>query len=247
MIPLARWTIGDVSDTGKKILRESVKRFRKAYPEFDYVVCHNSIDASEFENLGTDLFEQQEWMSVWPLRENDKMIDYEATGCGWKLCPPRLRPDSCELWIDNDLVICDRIKEIDDWIDQADHSIITEGLHRARMFGEFDSCIHPDIRACAGLFGLPPDFNFASAIESYSPILQGKKLGGFDEQGLTVAVVTNMPKHRIIPLQSVWISEDHVPFPATTHSAYHFVAANRKPWHRGWKRYRSLQASHLMI
>lgn len=249
MRPLARWTIGDVSDTGKEILVESVRLFRRIYPEFDRVVCYNNLEASSIAHLEADLFEQKESMSVCPLRENDKSIDSEAMGCGWKLCPARLRPEGCELWIDNDLVIRQRISEIDNWVTAADHGVITEGLHRQRMFGLFDKFIQSHIRACAGMFGLPPGFDFAEAIRRYKPVLEesGRELGGFDEQGLTVAVVTNMSSYKIIPLQTVWISEDHVPFPTTSHSAYHFVAANRKPWHRGWKKYKSLKSSCLMI
>jgi hypothetical protein len=234
MRPLVRWTIGATNALGLTILRESVESFRSAYPEFDTIICYNNMGHTallEYDNI----LPQEETMLPHPLRKQDVNNYGESTGCGWKLCPPRLRPEAHELWLDNDLVICRRIEEIDAWLD-GDKAIITEGLARRRMFGVFDHLIKPDLRLCAGLFGLPPGFDFAAAISERLPLLHGLPLGGFDEQGLTASVVSNMP-YIMVPLTQVHICEDHMP---TGHNypGYHFVGANRKDWHRGWRAYK---------
>jgi hypothetical protein len=249
MRPLARWTIGNVSHTGKEILRESVKMFKEVYPEFDYLVCCNGVNLEQFRDLEVDLLQQEASMFPYALREHDPEDYGEATGCGWKLCPPRLNPDGCELWMDNDIVIMDRIQEIDDWLDAKEHSIISEGHPRARMFGLFDRFIKSGLHACAGLFGLPPKFDFKQAILPYLSVLihDSKPLGGFDEQGLTVAAVTNGTKYVIVPIDKVFICEDLSVLPTTLPPAIHFVGANRKHWHRGWKQYKLGLACHLML
>ena len=43
MKPLIRWTMGNVSEAGWECLSESTRLLPKVYPEFDYVICYNSI------------------------------------------------------------------------------------------------------------------------------------------------------------------------------------------------------------
>lgn len=247
---LARWTIGPVSDTGFDILKESLRLFSAVYPEFDRVICYNHIPASRLEAVKNwaDLYEQKLEDVPCCLAEPDDDPE-AATGCGWKLSPPRLRPDALELFIDNDIVIRQRLEAIDHWMALGDCGLVAEGLglHRLRMFGVFDPYIHRHIRACAGLFGLPPGFDFAERIKYYSQFMEGQPLGGYDEQGLTVATVVNMPNYVLVPLTQLAICEDQEEgtYPEFLPPAIHFVAANRKPWHRGWKAYR--RARTLMI
>lgn len=232
---LARWTIGPVSSIGKDILRESVSYFARLYPEFDRIVCYNHIEPAELYGIDADLHEQTS--SIFSLRPPDDNPE-EASGCGWKLCPARLRPDEHELWLDNDLVICQRLPSIECWMTERSVAIISEGLQRKRMYGEFDQFVSSELHVCAGLFGLPPGFDFQEKILFYMRFAT-KPLGGYDEQGLTTAVITNSDEWILVPLSELCIAEDHVPFPDMLPSAVHFVGANRKPWHRGWKSYKS--------
>jgi hypothetical protein len=146
-----------------------------------------------------------------------------------------LRLGGHELWLDNDVVICERLQSIDRWLNEK-CAIISEGLSRKRMYGEFDKFIRPGIHACAGLFGLPGGFDFAERLSHYMQFAT-KPLGGYDEQGLTASIVTNANSWILVPLSELHICEDHAEFPQMLPPALHFVAANRKPWHRGWKAY----------
>jgi hypothetical protein len=239
MKPLARWTLGPVTATGKKILRESVKLFAKAHPEFDRVVCYNHVEASELVDLSNlaELVEQSANAVPCDLSLPSNDPD-EATGCGWKLSPPRLRLDAHELFLDNDLVIRERLLEIEAWLG-GNSGIIAEGLHRRRMFGVFDKHIGAHIHACAGLAGFPPGFDIQEQIVNYSPFLCGKSFGGYDEQGMTTAMITNMAHYILVPLTTCHIAEDHQIFPDKMPRAVHFTGANRKEWHRGWSAYLS--------
>lgn len=246
MRPLARWTIGPVSDIGFEILDESVRSFTSIYPEFDCVICHNFIDEQKVNHLGVATHKQE--ASTVPCKLTPPSdSEEEASGCGWKLAPPRLRPEAHELWIDNDLVIRRRIEEIDEWLASPDSGLISEGLGRCRVFGAFDRFVPTGIHACAGLFGLPPGFDFYRSILFYMPYLDKGTLGGYDEQGLTAAIVLNMPKCIMVPNTQCRIWEDHMPPMSQLPAAIHFVAANRKPWHRGWKSYSKLKKSMIMV
>lgn len=257
MKPVARWTIGDVSETGFKILYESVKKFHNIYPEFKKIICYNNINLNKIKHLESyaEFFQQKEIDSLIKLLPSNPNDDHQADGCGWKLCPPRLSCDSHELFIDNDLVILKRIEEIDRWLKCNDKTIISEGHPRSRMFGIFDKHIPDNIRACAGLFGLPPNFDFAKEIIKLKKLTCKPNflIGGWDEQGLTTAIVTKSD-FVLIPLSKVYISEDWVDKPLGNvdyidYHGIHFVGANRKPWHRGWKFYKKIcfQKNKLFI
>lgn len=235
---VVRWTIGPVSCVGIEILEESVSRFSKIYPEFTRIICFNNLKYNKikyFEKFAT-LHEQKEKTVPCKLSSPNNNLE-EATGCGWKLAPPRLKIDGLELFIDNDIIIRKRIPQIDDWIKNKNFGLITEGLNRKRMYGVFDSFISPEIHANAGLFGLPPHFDFEKEIKEYSHYLDSP-LGGYNEQGLTVATIVNMKNYIMVPLTELNIIEDHVKFPEIMPSGLHFVGANRKEYHRGWKEYK---------
>jgi len=234
--PLVRWTIGPTNSTGLEILRESVSLFSYVYPEFKRVVCFNHIEKSQLVGVDADLLEQNSDMVPFELRRPDSNPE-EASGCGWKLCPPRLNSEGYELWIDNDLVILKKVPSIDHWL-SVGGGIISKGSGRRRMYGAYDGSVPAGLHVCAGLFGLPPSFDFQSAIESR--LLRHIPLGGYDEQGLTASILTNMDMCHIVPSSEVCICEDYLEFPEVS-CGIHFAAANRKPWHRGWKFYKSFK------
>lgn len=245
MKPIARWTIGPVNNLGFKILKESIISFSKVYPEFDLVLCHNNLEdfsaISDIDSIVDIDFHEQIGTDVPCSLKNPDDNTEEATGCGWKLSPPRLRMGSHELWIDNDLVIRQRLYSIDRWL-QSETSLISAGVGRCRMYGEFDFFVPEGLHLCAGLFGLPPNFDFHNKIKQVS-LYADQPLGGFNEQGITAAIVTGFRDFITVPLEQLWISEDHVEFPSITPPAIHFVGANRKSWHKGWKSYKEQDGS----
>lgn len=239
MKPLARWTMSNVSSAGFEILHESFKWFSQVYPEFDRILCYNNVAEELMEpfSVYAQLYKQTDNDLPCSIMGPDDDVEV-ATGSGWKLAPHRLRNEACELFVDNDVVIRERLPSIDAWLADGQSGLISEGLHRRRMYGEFDSSVPDGVHACAGFFGLPPNFDFRERILYFMQLLEGRPLGGWNEQGLTVAVVTNMTRYILVPLTSMHICEDHVPFPDKMPPAIHFVGSNRKSWHNGWKAYK---------
>ena len=240
MKPLARWTIGPVEPIGYEILKHSVIKFKEVYPEFDREVCFNNIDKPDID---CDLINQHDFELQFQPSSPDE--DYSERsggmkGSGWKLAPPRLRIESHELWIDNDIVILERIPEIDQWL-QEETSIISEGL--GQHYGSFKSLMG-NLKMCAGFFGLPPKFDFESKI---SELQKDKELGGFDEQGLVAYVVSQIGGFITVPKETLKIVEDHHEFPSEKKKGYHFVGANRKNWHRGWKSFLDMDSPKILF
>jgi hypothetical protein len=221
---------------GHEILCTSIRLFRKVYPEFEPLLCYNQITGMILDYVQIDMYQQSEGDFAGRIKATDLNVNVPHGSC-WKLCPPRLRTEAPELWIDNDVVITRRVKEIDDWLRSPTYPIMSEGLRQNRVYGFYESQVKDGVHANSGLFGLPPHFDFAKAIKERLPVAAGREIGGYDEQGLVAAVITNIPSWKLIPLESIWITEaDAEPLPGCP--GYHFVGANRVP-HKGWEMFKT--------
>lgn len=235
MRPLARWTIGKAQPAGEEILRVAVKRFRRIYPEFDLIVCYNNLTPEQEDRLGllnVPLHRQTEEESAHPLISVDAPPGRKnsSPGWGWKLVPPRLRIEGHELWIDNDILLRERLPTIDQWL-QSDCTLISTGLHKA--YGIFHDGIKDPIPYCAGFFGLPPGLDFGERIARYCQQIHGP-LGYYDEQGVTTSVVLER-QHFAIPYSDLmFIKKAQRPYA----KGLHFVGANRHIDYHVWDHYK---------
>ena len=195
-----RWTIGKVHEAGWECLSESTRLLPKIYPEFDYVICYNNLSIEETMKLvefGIPLHEQtKEQISIPYLESSDVSNHF------WKLCPTRLRKESHEIWIDNDIIIRERIPEIDQFLNS--NSPIISRTWGEQQYGRFDDMIEKEEwSSCAGFFGLPPHFDLEKrALE----ICQGMPLQGFDEQGMITYIVSE--EENWIPVNSWHIHQE---------------------------------------
>ncbi len=246
--------MGNVSEAGWECLSESTRLLPKIYPEFDFVICYNSFHQETLQqtkaknrnlhreanlkrerlnrlrSFGIDLYEQRKAALDIP---HNFLRPESVSNHAWKLCPTRLRPEAHELWIDNDVVIVDRIPEIDEWLNK-DVPIISTAYGREH-YGRFDSKINTDITCCAGLFGLPPHFGFKEKILQEC---DGMPLEGFDEQGLVVYLVTtsegwiHIQPH--IFNQVGWFNKF-----VFKHMGYHFIRLNTGT-NSAWENYKMI-------
>jgi hypothetical protein len=235
MRPLARWTFGASTDVGADILKHSVSRFGLLYPEFDRVICHNNLGVGQLEllrKLDVPLYQQSAIELDYPLTSiDDSSGAIGMAGWGWKLCPPRMRPDSYELWIDNDIIIRKRMPSLEPWL-HSGISMISEGHRRA--YGDFETLVSDENPLCAGFFGLPPGFDFASRILQECQFLNGKPLGHFNEQGLVAKILTSH-NYILIPQSELKIVKTlQRPYPA----GLHFIGVNRTQFHPAWEQYK---------
>ena len=235
MKPLWRWTVGgNIGPLGWEVFSESVRLAPKVYPEFDFVICCNNVNVDQKAYLESHDF------PVVLQTEKHSCVPYRAKGEGcedfaWKLMPPRLRIEAHELWVDNDIVIRDKIPAIDQWLG-CYTGIVSRGFDS--LYGRFQEKVDPSVDCCAGFFGLPPYFDFRAHIIE---ICGDEPLMGFDEQGLVVYVVSNLPGRIIVPYANLrmwghWQTEFHSDFP----EGIHFVGANRNERLLSWEYYKQV-------
>jgi hypothetical protein len=217
MKPLLRWTIGgSISHVGFDILVESVKRLTNLYGDvFDYIICYNNINLDIIKKLGIPLFNQEEFRDSLP---------WCPSGVAWKLYPPRLRKESHEIFIDNDLVIRYKLWQIDEFLSKDNAVIYTAGLYRS--FGRFDKKVARSHKLNSGLFGLPPGFDFYSKLVRLMKAfpLQQAWCDKFDEQGMVASILTSNFDRIVIGLGDIAICHNgNCPF---SNYGHHFVSAN---------------------
>lgn len=206
--PLVRWTVGPArSDVDDLILKRSVKNFRLLYGDsFDCVLCFNGRGVRDFEGLEINTVEQS------PV---DGLP--EPHGVVWKLYPPRLRPNSHEIFIDHDVVLVDRLPQIDAFLSRGDAFLYSESPPDSRNYGRFNALVKEGFRLNSGLFGVPPGFEFDFS-------LVGEWEDYFDEQGFVAASLCRKKNLVKVGLEDLWICDsEEIP----RAKGYHFVHDGR--------------------
>jgi hypothetical protein len=250
--PLLRWTIGNVSETGIDILQESIAKIKELYNDrFDLIICYNSLTNQQLSRIckfNIPLYQQNADKSELP---------YPPKGELWKLCPPRLKIKAHELFLDNDLVMLEKIPEIDEFLDSRS-GLLMEARCRVRLFGQFANLIPTSFFPInTGLFGIPPYFNFTKYIHEYFAAINGnqwkqdRNTAEYDDQGLISSILANECKNLIVIRHptifnySLGEGEAFETELRTTHGI-HFVGANVMD-HPGWKQYPNLITSRKWI
>jgi hypothetical protein len=222
--PLVRWTIGPVRKAGFDCLEESVCSFRRIYPNTKIVICHNQLTPAQvcrLEKLKIPLLDQI------ISKDSSEISLIPPIGVAWKLYPPRLSPDTHELFIDNDLVIEDRVEEIDRFL-AGDMTLLLQ--ETTRHYGKFERHVPPGYCINSGLFGLPPGFPFGNYIKFYASSWEencGHASRTWDEQGLVAAILLAYKRSVIIPFTTITNCEKNY----TPSKGMHFIGLNRRTFH----------------
>lgn len=209
---------------GFRCLALSIAAFTRLY-DCDAVVCHNCPpDEISLLDLGdsVSLFDQREWAKSHPV---------PPKGVAWKLYPPRLDPDRHELLIDNDLIIAERIPELDAFL-SGDCTLVLE--ETGRTYGRFDGFVPPGRCVNSGLFGMPPGFDLKKYVDfhvggGWEENARYEHAGNvtWDEQGLVALALLSYPRCVTIPRTSVTNCEHHL----VDGRGYHFIGLNRRTFH----------------
>lgn len=213
--PVARWTVGPPqSRFDDAILRRSIVNFRKIYGDlFDCFLCINGRDARGLDDLGAKVIIQSS-MAGTP----------EPKGVAWKLYPPRLRPNSHELFIDHDVVLVDRIKKMEAFFSSREAFLYSQAYSLEGCYGTFRNLVPEGFRLNSGLFGLPPGFCFdLSSVAEWSDY--------FDEQGFVASSLCRQENLIMVGLEDIHIClGEYMP---RMPKAYHFVRGERdESWSR---------------
>lgn len=224
---IIRWNVGPVKTAGLHILKKSVSNISRIYPQANLIITYNQIEKREIEFL--------EEFNVDFIKQESNKVN-KGYQVHWKLYPARLDNNSHEICIDNDILIFDRIEEIDNFIND-DATLISEGLHGA--YGQYkDQIPYYGLRFNSGIYGVPPKFDINQMIEKEIRPWGNK----FDEQGLISIMMHRHKNMYIIPLTKIPIVESEFDINMIkrikTLKGIHFVGANCNV-HNAWLNYQN--------
>lgn len=257
MRPLFRWTVGPCIQQGFDILTESVKKTTQVLGDsFDYMICYNGIkDVSILEQvvLGTSVrLYEQTWDHV-PIDESMRYVNSETGtefnhdgnivgGSFWKVVPPRMRMETHEIVMDNDMILLDYLPQIKDFLNSNKVLILEEPI---RFYGRFSRIIPNNDCLNSGLMGYPPGYDFGESIKQvWEENWKHTNLTQADEQGLLMATLSKEPNIRIKKTDIVeFLARDFMQSVTGLEKGLHFVQSNKLPNHRAWVQYNKLKAS----
>lgn len=176
LLPIVRWTIGDVSEAGRRCLKKSVDSFRACYGSgFRFFVCHNTVDPPRVEGVEY-------------LKQTSTIVP--GSGSVWEFTPPRLDANAHELFVDNDILFL-RPDEMISGFFEGDRCLL--GEDNQRWYGRFRDAVPNGLRINAGLLGVPPRFLIGEKLlEAWRASGCGEWESN-DEQGAVALVVSREP------------------------------------------------------
>jgi len=256
--PLFRFTVGSCCQQGLDILVESITRTTKSlgFDNWDWAVCHNGLNGENVEFLKKAIGDRpihliaQNW-ALCPVpdhcqtpRRRDGSFEWNGNKCGgtmWKVCPARMRMESHEIVMDNDVILLKKFPQIDEWLGQTEKALCLE--EPIRFYGRYDCLLPTDPPFLnSGFMGFPPGYDFGSAIfENWVKHGRYMNLSQADEQGLLTYTLNQLPNIRVQSEQMVEVlHRDFTTKIIPSAYAYHFTQSNRIPNHHAWKKYQEL-------
>lgn len=261
--PLFRWTVGSCIQQGLDILVESIARTIPALgrENFDWMICYNGLDetALDFirrhtEDFSIALYEQQ-WYDC-PVddemqspKRDDGTYEWNGNHCGgtlWKVCPARMRMESHEIVMDNDVIILKKFPEIDQFLNDDRVLILEEPI---RFYGRYDELLGaggPYLNS--GLMGFPPGYDFGGEIRKVWEENGGYvKLSQADEQGLLMYTLSRQRSYRIKTSQMKEVlARDFRARLDGSEEGIHFTQSNKIMLHRAWRQYNVMKDEGLI-
>lgn len=262
--PLFRWSCGPCRKQGLSILAESIKKTTQTLgiDNFDWLICYNGLNQENIDfikksigDLPVEMFAQN-WADCpvddvpsSPIRE-DGTYEWNGNKCGgtlWKVCPARIRMESHEIVMDNDIVLLKKFPQIDEFLSSNKALILEEPI---RFYGRYNY-LFPSSQTTflnSGLMGFPPYYDFAQEIRKvWEENGFYKNISQADEQGLLTYTLDKLPSIRIKKEQMHEIlAKDYNAVITGEEEGIHFTQANRIPSHRGWHLYQ-LILNNIMV
>lgn len=257
--PLWRWTVGNCLQQGLDILAESINRTTRALgvDNWDWVICYNGLNKEDLAFLQKAIGNRpvklipQTWDTC-PVNDNmqsprrtDGSFEWNGNRCGgtmWKVCPPRMRMESHEVVIDNDIVLLKKFYQFEEFL-ASDKALLLE--EPIRFYGRYDFLFkNDDVFLNSGLMGFPPGYDYGTEIlKTWENHGRYTNLSQADEQGLLTYTLSQIPNIRIKKEQMVEVLNRDFSIKLTgKEEGIHFTQANRIPNHYSWQKYQEIVA-----
>lgn len=220
MVPIIRWTITQTNKLALHCLFESIKSWKSLYGEsFEYYVCYNNVNEeilSYIKKLNVNILDQYIYKSTLKIAPFDT---------AWKLYPPRIRLNSHEIFIDNDLIVYKHLPCVEEFLKSKDMFLITAA--HGRFYGIWDFLVPKDFpNVNSGFFAIPPKFDLQKSINNAFTLFPDKTWQThFDEEGIIAAIIKN--KNRvIIPMDEIYVANPKMSEYQLGKAGTHFAGLN---------------------
>jgi hypothetical protein len=215
------------------------------------MICHNGYDPYKQKRI-RDIVQgkpieivHQTWDKCpvedeqWSPYKADGSIEVNGSLCGgtlWKVCPGRMRIESHEIVMDNDIVILRNLPIIEEFLADNKTLILEEPI---RYYGRYAKLIPLEDRVNSGLMGYPPGYDFDHKIrEVWEDNGRLTHISQEDEQGLLMAVLLEYPNLRVSKNEVCEVMAGDPPRITGDEHGIHFVQSNRCTFHRSWLKYK---------
>lgn len=252
--PLFRWTVGHCLQQGLDILVESFDKTINCLGEdkFDWFVCYNGLSVDQVRFISSKIGNRrislmsQNWADCpipdicWSPARSDGSFEWNGGKCGgtlWKVTPPRIRMDSHEIIMDNDIILLKKFSQIEEFLNSDKVMLLEEPI---RFYGRYDNILPKEEPYFnSGFIGLPPMYDFGADIfKHWEENGKLEKLTHADEQGLLTYALYNKENIRIHKDQMIEVLGRDYSYKHTgQEEALHFTQSNRMPNHYPWKNY----------
>ena len=263
--PLFRWTVGNCLQQGLDILAESIRRTTKSLgvADWDWAVCYNGLNRENLEFLKGAIGDipikliPQNWATC-PVMDNcqtprrkDGSFEWNGNRCGgtmWKVCPARMRMETHEIVMDNDVILLKKFPQIDEFLACDNKNLILE--EPIRFYGRYDCLFGPDPPYLnSGFMGFYPGYDFGSAIFN-TWVTHGRyeNLSQSDEQALLTYSTSQEPNIRVHAAQMKEVLHRDFKTEITgREEGIHFTQSNRIPNHHSWAKYQEIVKATSVI
>lgn len=221
--PLIRFIIGghQLRNSSFSILKRTIFAFKKAYGDsIDCMVCYNNVDSNKIDAVIPD--------KVMVYHQESLFLNQKRL---WKYSPPRLRTNSHEIIVDNDVLLYSPIKSLDLFLERDDHFLMLEGKYK--RYGVFYSKVKIKKSLNGGIVGFPPNFDLESKL--LNEMIHLKNIKPEDEQGCTASLMP-LDKTIVIPKEEVSLNYFNEGLVLGT-SGVHFIGSNYSD-HKPYNLYR---------
>jgi hypothetical protein len=185
--PVIRWTVGGSNSNGYKILSNSIRNIINLYSDrFEYFVCYNDVDINKIKELekkfNNVIFIEQSWRDC-PIKikkpKSTNKHKQKINGSFWKICPPRMSPNTHEIILDNDLIFLKKPKILEKFLSSNRNFIIKDSKI---YLGSFHDPIYKKNKKGynSGVIGLAPGYDFSSEIQNNYKLFYKNKLKSFE-------------------------------------------------------------------
>jgi hypothetical protein len=226
--PLIRWTVGSVSDCGFDCLIKSVELMKGILGcTCEYAICYNNLTKNQMDSLPkVDIVIDAESYSFL----YDTLKPETRYGTAWKLYPARIRKESHEIILDNDIVLYKLPKKIINFLSSND-IVLTKSFIRS-YYGVLEELVPDNFNINTGVLCLPPNYDFEKEIDYNIKKFKIKWEDHFSEQTL-IAHIMSKYKCELIDTSEIFVTAEEFNLGSC---GVHFVGLN-KGKDEFWKKY----------